>query len=77
LTRAQDLYEHTGMVRMHVPFLCPICGSDDFSYVWVAGRDNYARQTEMRECKGCSVVFHDTDKFTQHRPKVPRKEPER
>ena len=50
------------MTNLMIPFKCPICGSDGFSQVVVKGR-----LTEAYECKGCSVMFRERERFTQHR----------
>lgn len=58
------------MVKLNLPFLCPICGSDGFQVVIVKRADGVPRTTEAYECRGCSAMFRDADRFTVHRPKV-------
>jgi rubredoxin len=61
------------MVRLNLPFLCPVCGSDGFQQVIVKRPDGVTRTTEAWECRGCSTMFRDADRFTVHRPIVQRK----
>jgi len=53
------------MTNLLLPFECPICGSDGFTQVVVKGR-----LTEAYECKGCSVMFRERERFTKHRLQV-------
>ena len=62
------------MVRMHIPFTCPVCGSDEFHQV-ILERNGVRRLTGAYECAGCSTMFRDADKFTAHRPSISRKAP--
>ena len=55
------------MTNLMIPFECPICGSDGFSRVEVKGRDGVVRPTQAYECKGCSAMFRERDRFTRHR----------
>lgn len=36
----------------------------------VTGRDGVARLTQAYECKGCSTMFRERDRFTKHRVQV-------
>jgi hypothetical protein len=58
------------MVNLLIPFECPICGSDGLSQVYVTGRDGRPIATGALECKGCSTMFRDRDRFTKHRRQV-------
>lgn len=53
-----------------IPFKCPICGSDGFTQVAVKGRDGAQRLTQAYECRGCSVMFRERERFTAHRLQV-------
>ena len=61
---------------MHIPFACPVCGSDEFHQVILERPDGVRRLTGAFECAGCSTMFRDADKFTAHRPSVSRKAPQ-
>jgi hypothetical protein len=58
------------MTNLMIPFICPICGSDGFTQVAVKGRDGTIRVTQAYECKGCSVMFRERERFTKHRLQV-------
>jgi len=58
------------MPNLRLPFECPICGSDGFRQVEVIGRDGVPRLTQAYECKGCSTMFRERDRFTKHRVQV-------
>jgi transposase-like protein len=58
------------MPNLRLPFECPICGSDGFRQVEVKGRDGVSRLTQAYECKGCSTMFRERDRFTKHRVQV-------
>jgi transcription elongation factor Elf1 len=58
------------MTDLRLPFECPICGSDGFTQVAVKGRDGVARLTGAYECKGCSAMFRERERFTKHRKRV-------
>jgi len=58
------------MPNISLPFECPICGSDGFRQVEVRGRDGVSRLTQAYECKGCSTMFRERDRYTKHRLKV-------
>jgi len=58
------------MPNLRLPFECPICGSDGFRQVEVRGRDGVSRLTQAYECKGCSTMFRERDRYTKHRLKV-------
>jgi hypothetical protein len=55
------------MTNLMVKFECPICGSDGFARVFVQGRDGQQRATGAYECKGCSTMFRERERFTKHR----------
>jgi len=63
------------MVRMHIPFACPVCGSDEFHQV-ILEQNGVRRLTGAYECPGCSTMFRDAEKFTAHRPPLSRKVPQ-
>jgi len=58
------------MTDLRLPFECPICGSDGFTQVGVVGRDGVPRLTQAYECKGCSTMFRERERFTKHRKRV-------
>lgn len=58
------------MTNLRIPFECPICGSDGFRQVEVRGRDGAARLTQAYECRGCSTMFRERERFTKHRQQV-------
>jgi hypothetical protein len=58
------------MTNIRLPFECPICGSDGFTQVEVKGREGVKRLTQAYECKGCSTMFRERERFTKHRQKV-------
>jgi hypothetical protein len=55
------------MTNLLIPFECPICGSDGFSQIEVKGRDGSKRLTQAYECRGCSTMFRERERFTKHR----------
>ena len=55
------------MTNLSIPFECPICGSDGFNQVFVKGRDGSSRLTQAYECRGCSTMFRERERFTKHR----------
>ena len=58
------------MTNLLIPFECPVCGSDGFTQVQVRGRDGVTRITEAYECRGCSTMFRERERFTKHRRQV-------
>jgi hypothetical protein len=58
------------MTNLLLPFECPICGSDGFVQVRVKGRDGSSRLTQAYECRGCSTMFRERERFTKHRLQV-------
>lgn len=58
------------MTNLLLPFECPICGSDGFRPVTVKGRDGLPRPTQAYECRGCSTMFRERERFTKHRRRV-------
>ena len=58
------------MTNLRLPFECPICGSDGFQQVAVKGPDGRERLTQAYECKGCSTMFRERERFTKHRQVV-------
>lgn len=58
------------MPNLRLPFECPICGSDGFAQVEVRGRDGVRRLTDAYECKGCSTMFRERERFIKHRQRV-------
>lgn len=58
------------MTNLLIPFECPICGSDGFRTVTVKGRDGLPRPTQAYECRGCSTMFRERERFTKHRRRV-------
>jgi transcriptional regulator NrdR family protein len=55
------------MMNLLIPFECPICGSGGFRQVEVKGRDGSSRVTQAYECRGCSTMFRERERFTKHR----------
>jgi hypothetical protein len=55
------------MTNLLIPFECPICASDGFTQVAVKGRDGNSRLTQAYECRGCSTMFRERERFTKHR----------
>ncbi len=58
------------MTNLLIPFECPICGADGFRPVTVKGRDGLPRPTQAYECRGCSTMFRERERFTKHRRSV-------
>jgi transcriptional regulator NrdR family protein len=58
------------MTNLMISFECPICGSDGFRQVEVNGRDGTSRLTQAYECRGCSTMFRERERFTKHRLQV-------
>jgi transcriptional regulator NrdR family protein len=58
------------MTNLLIPFECPICASDGFKQVEVRGRDGSSRITQAYECRGCSTMFRERERFTKHRRMV-------
>jgi len=58
------------MANLLIQFECPICGSDGFQQVAVKGRDGATRLTQAYECRGCSTMFRERERFTKHRLQV-------
>ena len=58
------------MTNLMLPFECPICGSDGFTQVKVRTADGRERLTQAYECKGCSTMFRERERFTKHRLQV-------
>ena len=58
------------MTNLMIPFECPVCGSDGFTQVEVRGRDGTPRMTQAYECRGCSTMFRERERFTKHRLRV-------
>jgi transposase-like protein len=54
------------MVRLNLPFVCPVCGSDEFHQATYQ-RNGVTRLTSAYQCAHCSVLFKDPDKFTSER----------
>jgi uncharacterized Zn finger protein len=55
------------MTNLLIPFECPICGSDGFTQVEVKDRNGSKRLTQAYECRGCSTMFRERERFTKHR----------
>jgi uncharacterized Zn finger protein len=58
------------MTNLLIPFECPICGSDGFTQVEVKDRNGSKRLTQAYECRGCSTMFRERERFTKHRRTV-------
>ena len=58
------------MTNLMIPFECPICGSDGFRQVEVKGRDGRTRLTQAYECRGCTTMFRERERYTKHRLQV-------
>jgi hypothetical protein len=56
--------------ELNDPLQVPDIGSDGFAQVAVKGRDGSERLTQAYECRGCSVMFRERERFTKHRLKV-------
>jgi hypothetical protein len=54
-------------------FMCPICKCINFKEVVVPRGEGYYR-TAFLECCGCSVMFHDPEKFSLDRDERARRE---
>jgi hypothetical protein len=50
------------------PFCCPRCKSKEYVPVVVKRPCGCWFETEFFECFGCSVMFHDPEKFGSERP---------
>jgi len=61
---------------MHIPFACPVCGSDEFHQVTYQRSDGVTQLTGAYQCAGCSAMFKDAEKFTAHRETLNRKAPQ-
>jgi hypothetical protein len=48
-------------------FLCPICGCDEYERGHVVRADGRSREAQAYQCKVCSVVFRDPQRFTSRR----------
>lgn len=59
--------ERPRVANLLLPFECPICGSDGFKQVYVKGRDGSRRLTQAYECRGCSTMFRERERFTKNR----------
>ena len=49
------------------PFECPLCGNEAYDQVEVYDRVGRVRKTQAFQCRGCTVMFKDRNKFTRHR----------
>jgi hypothetical protein len=49
------------------PFVCPLCGSTAYDYVYLRRADGSILQTQAYHCGGCSVVFKDPVKFSEQK----------
>jgi transposase-like protein len=63
----RSMYAYTAMVRLNLPFACPVCGSNEFHQAKYQRADGVTRLTSAYQCAGCSVLFKDADQFTAHR----------
>jgi predicted RNA-binding Zn-ribbon protein involved in translation (DUF1610 family) len=55
------------MVRLNLPFVCPVCGSEEFHQAAYQRSDRVTRLTSAYQCAYCSVLFKDPDRFTAER----------
>jgi hypothetical protein len=51
--------------RLEHPFLCPLCGSNEYVYVVFPRKDGSAYLTDLYRCGGCSVAFVDPERFSK------------
>lgn len=49
------------------PFECPLCGAEEYDQVQVLDKLGHERKTQAFQCRGCTVMFKNRDKFTRHR----------
>jgi hypothetical protein len=48
-------------------FECPICRHDSYCEVWIKDRQGNDRRTGAFQCRECTVMFRDPDRFTARR----------
>jgi hypothetical protein len=61
------LYIYTAMSdsRLERPFLCPLCGSNEYVFVVFPRKDGTVYLTNIYQCGGCTVVFTDPERFSK------------
>ena len=59
-----------GNTASRIPFICPVCGADEFSQVYIENKEGVLRWTQAYQCKGCTTMFRDAAKFTTRRLKL-------
>lgn len=61
------LYIYTAMsnIGLERPFLCPLCGSNEYVFVVFPRKDGTAYLTNLFQCGGCTVAFTDPQRFTK------------
>jgi hypothetical protein len=61
------LYIRTAMsdARLECPFLCPLCGSNEYVFVVFPRKNGTAYLTNLYQCGGCTVAFTDPECFTK------------
>ena len=48
-------------------FECPICEHDSHCEVWIKDKQGSERRTGAVQCRECTVMFRDPDRFTARR----------
>ena len=56
-----------GNPRLRAAYVCPICGGLDYVAVYVTDRKGEQRRTEAYQCKRCTVMFRDPERFSTKR----------
>jgi hypothetical protein len=62
-----DVYGTGDDLALKPPFECPLCGNEAYDQVEVFDRFGAAKKTQAYQCRGCTVMFKNRDKFTRHR----------
>ena len=56
-----------GNPRLRAAYVCPICGGLDYLAVYVKDSQGRERRTGAYECKRCTVMFRDPERFSTKR----------
>jgi hypothetical protein len=56
-----------GNPRLRAPYVCPLCGSEDYQAVYVTDSQGRQRRTEAYQCRRCTVMFRDPERFSAKR----------
>lgn len=51
--------------RLERPFLCPLCGSNEYVFVVFPRKNGTAYLTNLYQCGGCTATFTDPERFTR------------